>query len=218
MLARREQRGLAFPSFRIVENVVFERIVEAGKDHGLMHGGFFAINSMRIEKGYRHWGHDITDEDTPIEAGLGFALAWDKPSGFRGRDALLEQRDRPRTKRLIQFKLHDPDRLLYHDEPIFRDGELVGRSQTDDRHPEYVRELLGTDFLISADDILGLLPAPNADRAAQAQVDDGKGRRRGLGLGAALGDAGGGGDRSRVVSPGHEGQVRPDVRRGVRAR
>ena len=70
-----------------------------------------AMNSLRIEKAYRHWGHDITDEDTPLEAGLGFAVAWDKPS-FRGRDALLADRELPRTKRLIQFRLEDEDRLL----------------------------------------------------------------------------------------------------------
>ncbi len=135
-----------------------DAIVEAGADHGLRHAGFHAMNSLRLESGYRHWGHDITDEDTPLEAGLGFAVAWDKPS-FRGRQALLAQRDQPRTKRLIQFRLEDPDRLLYHDEPIRRDGQLVGRtssgmwSYTEDRclamgyleHPEGVtRDWLDT--------------------------------------------------------------------------
>ncbi len=106
-----------------------DAIVEAGAAHGLRHAGYHAMNSLRLESGYRHWGHDITDEDTPLEAGLGFAVAWDKPS-FRGRDALLAQREQPRTKRLIQFRLEDPDRLLYHDEPILRDGELVGRTSS----------------------------------------------------------------------------------------
>jgi len=55
------------------------------------------MNTLRLEAGYRHWGHDITDEDTPLEAGLGFAVGWDKPS-FRGRDALLANRELPRTK------------------------------------------------------------------------------------------------------------------------
>jgi 4-methylaminobutanoate oxidase (formaldehyde-forming) len=87
------------------------------------------MNTLRLEAGYRHWGHDITAMDTPIEAGLGFAVAWDKPS-FRGREALVAQRDTSRTKRLIQFRLEDPDRLLYHDEPIFRDGVLVGRTSS----------------------------------------------------------------------------------------
>ena len=107
-----------------------DALVEAGRDHGLRHAGYHAMNTLRLEAGYRHWGHDITDEDTPLEAGLGFALAWDKVGGFRGRDALLPLRDEPRTKRLVQFRLDDPERLLYHDEPILRNGELVGRTSS----------------------------------------------------------------------------------------
>ena len=71
---------------------VFERIVEAGAEHGLAHAGYHALHSCRTEKGYRHWGHDIGPEDTPLEAGLGFAVAWDKPGGFIGREALLRRR------------------------------------------------------------------------------------------------------------------------------
>ena len=108
---------------------LYEVIVAAGEDHGLRHAGFHTMNTLRLEAGYRHWGHDITDEDTPLEAGLGFAVAWEKPS-FTGRDALLAQREQPRSKRLIQFRLEDPDWLLYHDEPIYRDGELVGRTSS----------------------------------------------------------------------------------------
>ena len=109
---------------------LFDAVVAEGSNHGLALGGYHALNSLRLEAGYRHWGDDITDEDTPLEAGLGFAIGWDKPGGFRGRDSLLAQRDQPRTKRLIQFRLEDPDRLLYHDEPIYRDGELVGRTSS----------------------------------------------------------------------------------------
>ena len=65
-----------------------------------------------------------------MEAGLGFAVAWDKAGGFRGRDALSAQREGPRTKRLIKFRLEDPDWLLYHDEPIYCDGQLVGRTSS----------------------------------------------------------------------------------------
>lgn len=107
-----------------------DAIVAAGADQGLIHAGYHALNTLRLESGYRHWGHDITDEDTPLESGLGFAVAWDKEGGFRGREALLVQRDLPRSKRLIQFRLDDPDRLLHHDEPIFRDGVLVGRTSS----------------------------------------------------------------------------------------
>ncbi len=105
----------------------------------LAHAGYHAMNTLRLECGYRHWGHDISDEDTPLEAGLGFAIAWDKQRDFMGRAALEAQRHEPRTRRLIQFRLEDPDLLAYHDEPIRRDGELVGRvtsamwSYTEDR-------------------------------------------------------------------------------------
>ncbi|MGB0501946.1 MAG: aminomethyltransferase family protein, partial [Acidimicrobiales bacterium] len=108
---------------------VYDAIVEAGAEHGLVHAGFHAMNSLRLEAGMRHWGHDITDEDTPIEAGLGFAIDWDKGE-FLGRDALLAQKDAPRSKRLIQFRIEDPDLLTYHDEPIYRDGIVVGSTSS----------------------------------------------------------------------------------------
>jgi len=107
---------------------VYETVVAAGTDHGLKHAGYHALDSLRLEKGYRHWGHDITDEDTPLQAGLSFAVAWDKPGGFIGRDALLAQKETGVDRRLVQFKLDDPEPLLYHDNPIFRDGELVGNT------------------------------------------------------------------------------------------
>jgi len=106
---------------------VYDTIVEAGRDIGLRHVGYHALNSLRIEKAYRHWGHDITDEDTPLGAGLGFCVAWDKPGGFVGREALLRQRETAFTKRLVTFVLDDADPLVYHNEPIWRDGRLVGK-------------------------------------------------------------------------------------------
>ena len=107
---------------------LFDGLVDTVGSHGLRLAGYHAMNSLRLESGYRHWGHDISDEDTPLEAGLSFAVAWDKPGGFRGREVLLSQREQPRTKRLIQFRLEHPDLLLYHDEPILRDGRMVGRT------------------------------------------------------------------------------------------
>ena len=85
------------------------------------------MDSLRIEKAYRSWGHDLGGEDTPLEAGLGFAVRFDKPQAFTGRDALLAQREKPLARRLIVFALDAPEPLLYHDEPIWRDGALVGR-------------------------------------------------------------------------------------------
>jgi len=106
---------------------VYEAIVAEGAARGLVHGGMHAMNSLRIEKAYRHWGHDISDEDTPLEAGLAFAVAWDKPGGFIGRDALLAQREAGVTRRLLQFLVTDPAPLLYHNEPIWRAGTIVGK-------------------------------------------------------------------------------------------
>jgi 4-methylaminobutanoate oxidase (formaldehyde-forming) len=85
-----------------------------------------AMNSLRIEKAYRHYGHDITDADTPLEGGLGFAVKLDKPGGFIGRDALKRQKEAGPKKRLVQFLLTDPEAMLYHNEPIWRDGALAG--------------------------------------------------------------------------------------------
>ncbi len=130
---------------------LYDAILEVGDEFGLNHAGYHAMNTLRLEAGYRHWGHDITDEDTPLEAGLGFAVGWEKDS-FKGRDALLAQRELPRTKRLIQFRLEDPDTLLYHDEPIRRDGELVGR--TSSGMWSYVEErCLAMGYLSNADGV-----------------------------------------------------------------
>ena len=107
---------------------VFDVILENGPAHGFHLAGYHALNSLRIEKGYRHWGHDITDEDTPLESGLGFAVKWEKPGGFVGREALEERRNAPLSRRLVQFLLEDPEPMLYHEEPIWRDGVRVGRT------------------------------------------------------------------------------------------
>jgi 4-methylaminobutanoate oxidase (formaldehyde-forming) len=106
---------------------VYDVIIAAGAPFGLRLAGYHALNSLRIEKAYRHWGHDISDEDTPLEAGLGFAIAWDKRGGFVGREALLEQRARGVARRLVGFALASGERLLYHNEPVWRDGVLVGK-------------------------------------------------------------------------------------------
>ncbi|HMB77666.1 MAG TPA: FAD-dependent oxidoreductase [Kiloniellaceae bacterium] len=105
---------------------VFDQIVAEGEAVGLKMAGMHVLDSCRIEKAYRHWGHDITDEDTPLEAGLGFACAFDKNVPFIGRDALLEQKEKGLTRRLVQFALDDPEPLAYHNEPVYRDGEIVG--------------------------------------------------------------------------------------------
>ena len=105
---------------------VYDALTEAGKDFDLAHAGYHALNSLRIEKGYRHWGHDITDEDSPLQAGLGFAVKMKKPGGFIGRDALLQERDQGIARKMVQFLLADPEAMIYHNEPIWCDGAIVG--------------------------------------------------------------------------------------------
>jgi 4-methylaminobutanoate oxidase (formaldehyde-forming) len=106
---------------------VYERIVEAGAPFALRHAGLKALASLRLEKGYRDYGHDIDNTDGPLEAGLGFAVAFDKPGGFVGRDAVSVRRDAgPPTRRLVQVLLRDPEPLLFHAEVVRRDGIEVG--------------------------------------------------------------------------------------------
>ena len=104
---------------------MFETLHEAGQDMGLKLCGMHMMDTCRMEKGFRHFGHDITSEDHVLEAGLGFAVKTDKPN-FIGRDAVLAKRETGLEQRLVQFKLTDAEPLLYHNEPILRDGENVG--------------------------------------------------------------------------------------------
>lgn len=104
---------------------VFETLAEAGQDFGLKLSGMHMMDSCRIEKAFRHFGHDITCEDHVVEAGLGFAVKTDKPD-FIGRDAVLRKREEGLKTRLVQFQLNEAEPLLYHNEPIIRDGEVVG--------------------------------------------------------------------------------------------
>ena len=106
---------------------VFDALMQAAPSVGGRLAGYHALNSLRMEKGYRHWGHDISDEDTPLQSGLGFAVAMKKPGGFIGLEALQAQKEVGLTRRLVQFALDDATPLLYHNEPICRDGAIVGR-------------------------------------------------------------------------------------------
>jgi len=104
---------------------VFETLAGAGFDFGMRLCGMHMMDTCRIEKGFRHFGHDITSEDHVMEAGLGFAVKKDKPN-YIGRDSILRKQDEGLSTRLVQFKLTDSEPLLYHNEPIVRDGEIVG--------------------------------------------------------------------------------------------
>jgi len=105
---------------------VYDALWAVGHDLGLADAGYYAIDSLRMEKTYRAWGRELTTEDTPLEAGLGFAVGWDKRMPFLGREALLAQRHRPLTKRLVSLVLDDPVALALGDEPIWCDGERLG--------------------------------------------------------------------------------------------
>lgn len=105
---------------------LWRALLEAGGPLGAKPAGMHAMDSLRLEKGYRHWGHDISPEDDPFEAGLDFVVKLDKPADFIGRAALIAKQAAPLARRLVAFRLEDPAPLLHGHEPIFRDGEVAG--------------------------------------------------------------------------------------------
>ncbi len=106
---------------------VFDVLMEKGKDLGVRLAGMQTLNTLRIEKGYRDYGHDIDCTDTPLEAGLSFIVDFNKPNGFIGKEALLKQKESGVLKnRFVQFLLDDPEPLLYFGEMIYRNGKQVG--------------------------------------------------------------------------------------------
>ena len=105
---------------------VYDSIVRKGTEFELRHVGFHALDSLRMEKAYRAWGKDITPRDTPLEAGISFGVASDKKVDFNGREAFLRQRELGLNRRLVIFTLDDPEPLILGDEPIYRNGKIVG--------------------------------------------------------------------------------------------
>jgi sarcosine dehydrogenase len=104
--------------------LVYDTLTSVGQEFGLTNAGHYAINSLRLEKGYRAWGAELSPDDTPLEAGLGFAIDWNKP--FLGRDAVSKQKAAGLKRRLVIFVLQDPEPVLWGSEPIYRDGKAVG--------------------------------------------------------------------------------------------
>ena len=151
---------------------VYDRLVAAGAEVGLVHAGLKALASLRMEKGYRDYGHDIDNTDTVIEAGLGFAVAWDKPGGFIGRDAALAQKQRGiPTKRLLQALVRDPEPMLFHAEVIRRDGVMVGYV----RAASYGHTLGGAVGLAMIDTALAGEPGSSMSQPlTQAWIDAGE--------------------------------------------
>ncbi len=116
---------LIIPSEQAIH--VYDRVVGAGEALGLRHAGLKALASLRLEKGYRDYGHDIDNTDDPFETGLGFCVKLDKPGGFIGKEACLKKRaEAPYSRRLVQVLIEDPEPLLYHAEIVYRKGEPVG--------------------------------------------------------------------------------------------
>jgi glycine cleavage system aminomethyltransferase T len=106
---------------------VYDRIVEAGAKVGLHHAGLKALASLRMEKGYRDYGHDIDNTDSVLEAGLGFAVDLKKPGGFIGKDAVVAKKaEGPLERRIVQVLLKDPEPMLFHAEVVRRSGKAVG--------------------------------------------------------------------------------------------
>ena len=106
---------------------VYDRLVAAGEPIGLRHAGLKALASLRMEKGYRDYGHDIDNTDSVLEAGLGFAVDLKKPGGFIGKEAVLAKKAAgPLTRRIVQVLVEDPEPLMFHAEVVRRDGKAVG--------------------------------------------------------------------------------------------
>jgi len=132
---------------------VYDTIVAAGQRFDLAHAGLKALNSLRLEKGYRDYGHDMDNTDDPFEVGLGFTLKLDKPSGFIGRDACVRKKARGGLKRrLAQVLVENPEPLLFHGEVITRNGENAGTV----RSGSYGWTLGGAVglFMIEADEVI----------------------------------------------------------------
>jgi glycine cleavage system aminomethyltransferase T/glycine/D-amino acid oxidase-like deaminating enzyme len=103
---------------------VYEALLGTG---ALTHAGYYALDSLRVEKGYRAWGRELTPDITPFEAGLGFAVDYDKPGGFIGREALLALKGQPLHQRIVQISVDDPSPQLWGGELLLRDGLPVGK-------------------------------------------------------------------------------------------
>ena len=110
---------------------VYNLIVDKGKEFNLSHCGMFAMDTMRMEKGYLHWGHDMSPEENQYQAGLNFAISFKKNISFVGKESLLKVKNKKPTKNLIMTVLKNStpgEPLLLHDEPIYIDNEIIGRT------------------------------------------------------------------------------------------
>jgi 4-methylaminobutanoate oxidase (formaldehyde-forming) len=139
---------------------LWDLLWEAGAEHGLTACGYRAIDALRIEKGYRVWGSDITPEDGPDEAGLGFAVKVDKPGGFIGRDAVVAARERGIERRLACLVLSDPRAVTLGSEPVRIGDEVVGRVTTG-----------GFGFAVERSIALAYLPVAQAEVGTGVEIE-----------------------------------------------
>jgi 4-methylaminobutanoate oxidase (formaldehyde-forming) len=130
---------------------VFDALMAEGEKFSLKLVGLHAVDSLRLEKGYKHWGADITPDDTPFEAGLGFCVKMDK-ADFIGRDALSKQLQSGLKRKLVIFTIEDPEPLIYHDEPIYRNGELLSEN-THGSYSHLLKRGIGMCYLKNPDGI-----------------------------------------------------------------
>jgi 4-methylaminobutanoate oxidase (formaldehyde-forming) len=133
---------------------------EAGSDHGLVAGGYRAIDSLRLEKGYRVWGADVTPDETPFEAGLGFCVKLDKPGGFIGRDALAAAKEEGPRVSLACIVLDDPRSVCLGNEPVRVGGEIAGRVTTG-----------GFGYTVGRSIAYAYLPPALADTGTAVEID-----------------------------------------------
>lgn len=145
---------------------IYEALIEAGRPHGLKHMGMFAMNACRLEKGFRHFGHDIGEDDTPYETGLGFAVNLEK-SQFLGKDVLAAQKpDGPATRhRTVSISVPgltaEKGPYLIHNEPIWKDGKIVGH-------------VTSGDWGFRLEQMIGLASLENADGVSKSWIDEGQ--------------------------------------------
>jgi glycine cleavage system aminomethyltransferase T len=139
---------------------LWRKVWAAGKDLGLVAGGYRAIDSMRLEKGYRVWGSDITPETTPYEAGLGFCVKLGKAGGFEGRDALVASKERGPERRLCAMTLHDPHSVVLGNEPVRVGDRVAGRVTSG-----------GYGYTVDASIAYAYLPAADAEPGTVVSVD-----------------------------------------------
>jgi 4-methylaminobutanoate oxidase (formaldehyde-forming) len=139
---------------------LWDLVWQAGQDHGMVAGGYRAIDSLRLEKGYRVWSSDITPADTPDEAGLGFAVRIKKPVDFIGKDALVAARTAGITRRLVPLLLDDSQSVALGGEPVSVHGRVVGRVTSG-----------GYGYTLERSIAYAYLPADHATAGASVNVE-----------------------------------------------